>query len=821
MKYSYNWLKKLSGTKLSAEKVAELLTMHSFELESLTKVGGNFENIVIGKILEIKKHPNADKLQLVKVDVGKRAPSSPHPSPQAVEGAIGIVCGAWNIKVGDKVPVALVGAKLPSGLVIKEAEIRGVKSFGMLCAEDELGLGTDHSGIMILDKEAKVGNTLTKELEMEDILIELDILANRGHDALSHISIAREICALEGRKMAESIKSTKSKKSLKSIKSKVLSVEVKDKKICPRYFAAVMENIEVKESPAWIKSVFRNLGIKSINNIVDATNYVMLELGQPLHAFDLDRLTNKERIKDESARIIIRSAKDGEEIKLLDGSVKKLENEDIVIANENKILALAGVMGGEDSGINKDTKTIVIESANFNPRNIRKTRMRLGLQTDASMRFEKGIDPNLAEMAMARVVEIISWMDGKVEGAIDFYPNKIKPWKIKLNLDYVKKLLGEEIRSDKVLMILRNLNLGTKKIGSEKIEVEIPTIRIDLKTQEDLIEEVGRVYGYENIKPQVPHAPVQTPEIDGNRLFVRNLKNILCGTGFSEVYNYSFYSRRDSELAQVGAIEHLELSNPINPNQELMRVNLIIGLIKNAVTNWKNFSSFRIFEIGRSYRAKNNDLPEEKMMLAGILADKEGKKQKAYEFYELKGMVETLLQSSGFSNWYFDEFNPASDDTLATLWHEGRTAEIKIEGTDETVGFIGELNPLVLTEFGIHERLAAFEIDIEKLLREVLSECEYQPIRKYPAVERDISMLVESDVRVDDVLRSIQKGGGNLVLDVDLFDIYDLPDEERTSFAFHISFGADERTLESQEVDVLMARIIDNLEKDLKVRVRV
>ncbi len=663
----------------------------------------------------------------------------------------------------------------------------------------------------------------------KDTILDIKVLANRGHDALSHIGMAREVCAAEGRKF----KFLEAK--LPKRGGKVLKVEVKDKKLCPRYIGAVMTNIKVGPSPKWAQERLLALGLRPINNIVDATNYVMLETGQPLHAFDKNKLTTNNQ---QLTTIIIRRAKVGERIKLLDGEEKILTSNDLVIADSKKALALAGIKGGIDAEISQNTKVIVLEAASFNARNIRKSRIRLGLKTDASDRFEKELDPNLAEIAMARVIQIIEWFGGKVEGVADVYPKKAKAWEIKLDLNYVNRLLGENIPSKNIIRILNSLGVQTSsKRGSTSLNqsghkrsnlyiiAEIPTFRLDLKTQEDLIEEIGRIYGYEKVPARAPHVPIQAAKVNDERLFEREVKNILVGKGFSEVYNYSFYSTRDAGLAQLGAIKHLELENPMNPDQELLRVSLIPNILKNVRENLKHYTDFRMFEVGKIYWPDKTILPQEKAVLTGAIVleihekKKPNKMEKAKGFYEAKSYVDALLDRLGITDYYYDNFDSAPSDTLVTLWHTGRGAAIKVEGKKDAVGFVGEINPFVLANFGIGERVACFEFDLEKLREISESEREYQPISKYPTVVRDISMIAPQGVLVDEILQMIQKAGGKLVLDVDLFDIFDFEDGT-SSFAFHIIFGADNRTLKSEEAEMLMKKISGSLEKELKVKVR-
>ncbi len=795
MRYSYNWLKELSGTKLTSEKLADLLTRRSFEVEEIKKTGEDLERVVVGEILEIKKHPNADKLQMAKVDTGGKK--------------INIVCGASNIEVGQKVPVALVGAKLPAGLEIKETEIRGIKSQGMLCAEDELGLGKDHNGILILDKKRKAGTGLAKALKSEDTILDLDILSNRGHDALSHMGIAREICALENRN-CELLRMNK--QADKSVNGNLIDIEVEDGKLCPRYIGAVIKDIKIKESPDWIKSRLMTCGISPINNVVDATNYVMLEVGQPMHAFDFNK----------TKKIVVRRAKEDEKIKLLDESVAELSADDLVIANENKALAVAGVMGGLESGITSKTKDIFLEAANFNAVSVRKTRMRLGINTESVYRFEREIDPNLAEKAMARAIEIISeTAGGETVFLKDVYPSKVLPWKIKLDLDYADRLLGEKIPTNKIVGILESLGLKIKlslKKGEKVATVEVPTFRIDLRTQEDLIEEVGRIYGYEKIKPQAPIIPIEPAEINESRIFERKVKDILAGSGFSEIYNYSFYSYKDTEAADLAEAKHLELENPMNPEQALMRRSLIPNLLKSIENNLKNHKELNLFEIGRVYIPGGEVLPEEKKMLVGAIVLEKDKG--ADSFYVTKGYVDNLLSRLEITDQYYDNFEAVSKENFNLLWHKTRSAEIKSERGGENLGRMGEISPTILTSFNIRKRVAMFEFDLEKLGEISDSEREYAPISKYPEVTRDVSMLAGEEIRVAEVLSEIQAAGGDLIVDVDLFDIFENSQDNMKSLAFHIVFGSDERTLENKEIDRLMNKIVASLEENLKVRIR-
>lgn len=799
MKYLYSWLKELSNTNLSPREIGDLMTKHAFEVEEVKKIGGKMEGVVVGHVLEVVSHPDADRLNVARVDVG--------------DEKLQIVCGAPNLQKGQKVPVALVGTNLPGNFKIKKSKIRGVESCGMICAEDELGLGDDHEGIMVLSEDAEIGKNFSEELDLkEDYIIDLDILSNRGHDMLGHVGLVREISAVEGRVFEYDYDGLSISEMKKEIENKgEVSVDVEDEKLCPRYTGVLVSGVEVKDSPKWLKERLEGLGEKSINNIVDATNYVMFELGQPLHAFDVSRIEN-----DGKVNVQVRNAKKGEKINLLDGTDRELVQDDLVIAAESEILALAGVMGGEKSGVSDDTKDIFLESANFDFMSIRQTRMRHGLKTQSSDRFEKELDPNLTEKAMKRLVEVIKEVAGGREvDLVDVYPSKVEEWKIELNLDYVNKLLGCEVKKEKVREILESLGIKVEEKEERVFEVAIPTFRIDLQNQEDLIEEIGRIYGYEHVEAQEMLGPVKTANIDQNVSFESSLKKFMAGIGFSETYAYSFYSKKDAEIMGLEEAKHFELENPMNANQELMRLSLIPGMLNFVRENLKNFSEIRLFEIGREYYRDKNLSCDEKRKIVGALVLESDKK--AQTFFEMKGYVNELVSKTGLGNFYFQELG---DKDQKSPWHPSRSAAIRVSDNGEIIGYVGEIDLMVLEEYSIKKRVAMFEIDTEKLRELSQSEREFEPIRKFPDVTRDISMLCGFDVRVDDILEKIQEVGGKLVLDVDLFDIFEIEGEEKNSFAFRIVFGSNERTLERKEVDEIMEKIMNELETNLGVEIR-
>ncbi|MFA6193565.1 MAG: phenylalanine--tRNA ligase subunit beta [Parcubacteria group bacterium] len=649
----------------------------------------------------------------------------------------------------------------------------------------------------------KLGDLLTmRAFELEEMKKEgketqfvFDILANRAHDMLSHIGMAREICAVEGRKFVLTL----NVRSVPTLNVRKLKVEIKEKNLCSRYIGAVLENMKVASSPKWMQERLLVSGVKPINNIVDITNYVMLETGQPLHAFDAEKTTGN---------IIVRKAKKGERIRLLDEKEYELGENNLVIADSEKSLALAGVMGGYDSSISSKTTSIILESANFNSTNIRKTRTAHNIITESSYRFERDIDPNLAEMGAVRAIELLQKYGGndvKIVSCTDIYPKKLKPWQVKLNSDYVNNLLGEKVPVSKIKNILENLDLGVK-ISKNILNCEIPTRRLDLKSQEDLIEEIGRICGYENIPAKAPCVELQTPTRNEKRILEDKLRDILIGSGFSEVMNYSFYSADDIEKCGLGIEEHYEVANPMNPDQQYMRRSMIPNLLKNIELNLKNFDKINIFEIGRKYRDEGKTSPTEISILAGAIADTKNEKP----FFNLKGSIDAMFGKIGCTSKY-EIHKPKY-----TAWHAGRVAEIHVKG--EKVGKIGEISPLVCKRYGIQSRVALFGISIAKLLDVSAKEKIYKPISKFPSVKRDISMYVGEKTKYADIESKIHSAGGKLVLDVDLFDIFEKEGEK--SMALRVEIGSREKTLTSAEIDSVTKNIVAKLEKDLKVKVR-
>jgi len=661
--------------------------------------------------------------------------------------------------------------------------------------------------------------------EGKDFALDIDVRPNRAGDCFSHLGIAREISAITGLIYRSSTSIIRENKNIKA--KDFVRVEVKDKNACPRYTARVVTDVKVFPSPKWLQERLKVCGLRPINNIVDIANYVMLETGQPLHAFDGEKL--------EGERIIIRFAKEREKIVTLDtrarqsrakgedeatasspGEKYDLNENILVIADAEKPVAIAGIKGGKTPEIDRKTKIVVLESANFNSRIIRRGSKRIDLKTDASLRFEHGIDPNLTEFAINLAAFLIQRIaGGKVAGGlIDFYPKKVLPKRIKLDLNYLERLLGVKISTKEILDILHKLKfkkIEARPLSKTQIMVEIPTFRLDISLPEDLIEEVGRIAGFERIPSVFPIAALVLPERNLEIFWEDLTKNILKEAGFTEVYNYSFISEKDAQIFgyPISTRPNLvEVENPTSDEFKYLRPSLIPNLLKDVEKNAKYVSEIKIFELGKVFETPK----KEQRILTGVI--------RGDAFYQAKGIVDLLLNKLGISNIWFDEYRTAAEEAGISWWHPKKCAEIKIDG--ERIGFLGEISPRILDEFKIKTKVIYFDIDFEKLQKLCSEETIYRPVSRYPAAVRDLAVLVSHETRVEEVLNKIETVGGKLVSDVDLFDIYEgeeIPGGKK-NLAFHIIFQAEDRTLSSKEIEELQSKIIKALEENPEWEVR-
>lgn len=808
MNLSLNWLKEFVDIpkNIKAEEIGKSLTMHTVEVEEIRKEADVFDNVVVGKIIEVKKHPNADRLQVATVDAGGEK--------------LNIVCGAPNIAPGQRVPVALVGSVLPNGLEIKEAEVRGELSRGMLCAPDELGLGDDHSGILILDKNAKVSKPLAEHFKMEDTIIEVDnkSLSNRP-DLWGHLGMAREISAIHNFKFKD-YKYDLDKLNCDNDCEKI-SVKVENHKDCPRYMALSMRNIKIEKSPKWIEEKLLAVGLRPINNIVDITNYVMLELGQPMHAFD-------KRYID---KIAIRKAKKGEVMNTLDGEERKLDEEMIVIANSEKPLALAGVMGGADSEIKEDTTEIIFESANFDFVSVRKTSNKLSLRTDSSSRFEKGLDPNLCEKALVRAVELVKEVlpDAEIssklvdEKKFDLY---LGPVEIEIN--WFERILGHKFEKKQIIKILENLGFSIEDLG-EKINVSIPTWRAtkDIAIKEDIAEELARIFGYDNIESKMPALRMEAPEVNDELFLFRRIREILKGLAFSEVYNYSFVDEAQLKKMGVDSDEYIKLANPLTNNQTLLRQKLSSNLITNVKTNQARFDEIDIFEIGNVFlnhagsfdkdKKSEEKLPYQEnrlgMLSAGDDINSLYKKAKgrAESLFESLGLNLAFSATESHSNWSNKVYS-------ADIYLEEERASV----SDILLGSISVLDNKIAKSLGIKKEVVVIEFYVNAILLAIKNKKEkiYKPIPKFPSLLRDLAFVVNKKIVYRDILKEIYNHS-EYIDNVELFDEYvgENIGNDNKSLAFRVKYQAD-KTLTNDEVDAIQKELLKKMSEKFEAVIR-
>lgn len=808
MNISLNWLKEfVSLSNISPEEIKEKLTAHTVEVEDIIDLKKQFQNIIIAKILEIKKHPKADKLQLVLVDAGEKE-------------ALNIVCGASNIEVGQLVPLAKIGAILPNNLEIKEAEIRGEKSFGMLCAEDELGLGNDHSGIMILNENAQVGQNFSEYLGLNEIVLEIDnkSISNRP-DLWNHYGIARELSVIFNKKLKEyeyqEIKISKNKDDEPKNK---LSAEIKIKNLCKKYFALKIENIKIQESPEWIKNKLKAIGIKPINNIVDIGNYVMFELGQPIHIFDAENIN----------KIIIKKAEKNEKIIGLDDQEKILNDDDIVISSEKEIIAIAGVIGSKNSQVSNTTNSIIIESANFDAVSVRKTAQRLNSRTDAAMRFEKGLDPELCQVALKRVVELIKKDNSKIlikESPVedgDYKSGEIK--KIDISISYLEKIIGQKIENKKIKEILQNLGMKIEEVNEDKWTIIIPSWRKkDLEIKEDIVEEIIRIYGYNNIEAIVPMDRILPPEKNEEIEIIRKIKKILSlSYKMIEIYNYSFVNEDQLNKLNIDSTKHLRLLNPLSSQHTLLRQSLLPNLVANIKSNQAKLDDLLFFEIANVFSnitgdlpkndKKNENLPHQEKKLGIILA-----KQKEDSFSLLKDLISNAL--SEMSNKSELDFLPTE---IILEWSEERE-KCLLSLNNKEIGFLAKINKNIALKNGIKRDFSYLEINIKKLIKAILlkGEYQYEVLSKFPPINRDLAFVIDQKILYNDIRDEI-KNFNNLIKQVELFDVYsgDNLDLNKKSMAFHISYQSEEGTLTGEEVDSIQKELIKYFEEKFSAQIR-
>ena len=799
MKASLKWLKDYSDIKLAPKELARKLTMAGVEVKDLQITGSTWNNIVVGEVIALNPHPNADRLRLATVNLG----------PQQIT----VVCGAPNISLGQKVPFASVGAQLIDGhtgklILLKPAEIRGVLSEGMVCSEKELGISDSHAGIMVLPPEAPIGMPLRDYLG--DVIFDLDITPNRP-DCLSIIGIAREIASLTEQPLRlPEIHYEETEALIDSF----VKVDIIDPSLCPRYCASLIMGVKIASSPNWLQQRLSSYGMRPINNVVDVTNYVMLEYGQPLHAFDCHKLEGKQ--------IIVRRARSGETITTLDGIERVLSPDTLVIADKEKAVAIAGIMGGLDTEVADKTTSILLESANFNQAIIRQGCRCLNLQSEASIRFDKGLNPDLPLLPLKRATQLLLELAGgkAARGIVDVYPGKLEPKGILLSAEEVERLSGLKVPLAKILKVLKSLGFECQHADSpSQILVVAPYWRSDIRCSADLVEEVVRIIGYDKVPVTRLSSPLPKQEPTSERKFKQRLRSILTGCGFQEILTYSLTSlERLQKLSPKFELEipPLRIANPMTKEQEYLRTTLCPGLLATLAHNQRiEEKGIRLFEIGKIFLPQGNELPQEKEMLCAALSGPEAElswhgNKEVLNFFDAKGVVENLLNQLGLEA----TFGVSDDESLSP----GRAANIIIDS--DKVGIVGNLHPRVAQAFELSDAVYLIEMDIEKLLSKTIKVKQYQPIPRFPSITRDIALVIDKQVsyqQVEDVIRSFP-----LVKKVTLFDFYrgeQIP-EGKKSFAIRIVYQSPEHTLTDEEVDIIQKQMLDRLHQELGATLR-
>ncbi|MEW5801590.1 MAG: phenylalanine--tRNA ligase subunit beta [bacterium] len=799
MKISYKLIQQYINCPLSPEELSEKLTMAGLEVGAVEKKGDDLSRCVVGQIREINPHPQADRLTVCRTDVGTEV--------------LTIVCGARNMKVGDKVPVAQVNCTLPGGFTIKKSKLRGVISEGMMCSEKELGLSEESAGLMILPADAPIGAEIASYLGLGDAVLEVELTPNRG-DCLSMRGIVREIAALTGEKPERmEVNPVEEGEDVQDF----ISIEIKDPDLCPRYAARLISGVTIGPSPVWLVQRLKSLGIRSINNVVDVTNFVMMEWGQPLHAFDYDLIQGK--------KIIVRRGKENEKIVTLDNVERELTPQNLVIADANRPVAVAGVMGGANTEVSEKTRNILLESAFFTPIQIRRTAQRFGLHSEASHRFERGVDPEGSVWALNRAAQLIlDTAGGKAaRGVIDVYPAPFSPRTIILRLAVLKDVLGTQVPQEKVVRILQDLDFSVTRIDQKSLDVCVPAFRWDIEREIDLIEEVARIYGYSNIPVSYPSTALSPEQKTKSKDFEAKIRNVLIGLGFYEAINFSFIcGQLLNDLPAIDpSLDHggrVYLKNPLVEGNNVLRTSLLPALLENVAYNQnRQIENIRLFELGACFFPGNNgSLPNEKTMLAMVMQGTRQPrswrgKSDPLTFFDLKGVVKALMVGLRILDY---AISPKDTPWLGS----SQAACLKVP--TQTVGFFGRVGRDILEYFGIEKEVFALELQVELL--KASEKMTLRPIPKYPSVSRDLALIVPEEVTYQEVEQSIWEMDIDILQQIHLFDLYrgeQIP-EGKKSMGLSLIYQSLIRTLTDQEVNVIHEKIIDHLSKKFYASLR-
>ncbi|MBE0466200.1 MAG: phenylalanine--tRNA ligase subunit beta [Candidatus Desulforudis sp.] len=800
MRVSLGWLREFVEIPVPAAELAERLTFAGVAVDRVDEPGKDVSGVVTGEILEVQPHPNADRLVIARVGIG--------------EGELQIVTGAMNFKTGDVVPVAPVGATLAGGLSIRRAKFRGVESWGMLCAADELGVGEDHEGILILPPGTPVGVEAGPLLGLDDQILELDLTPNRG-DCLSVRGVAREVATILNLPLRTPEPVLVELQALAT--DRAVRVDIEDPGLCGRYVARMIVDVIVKPSPLWLQRRLFAAGMRPINNIVDVTNYVMLEWGQPQHAFDFDTVTG--------GHVIVRNARPGEVLITLDGQERRLAPEMLLIADPGRAIGIAGVMGGLDSEVTAGTSRILLESAYFNPVSIRRTAKALGLRSEASNRFEKGVDPDGCLRAADRAVELIHRIGaGRIAaGAVDAYPAPYVPKTIILRPERVEHILGVSVPPEEIKGVLERLEFSVRE-AEGRFLAGIPSHRTDVAREIDLIEEVARIYGYDRVPPTLPFGTTTAGVRTAAQAFEVNLKGWLTACGLTEVITYTFTNRKVFDRLRFpeddGRRRTVRLRNPLNEEQAVMRTLLYPSLLDVLARNYqRRVTNAALFEIGRVYLPREDALlPEERLTLVIALLGRTPadwrRKDEPMDFFHLKGILEAVIPRAGIGPL---DFVPESGEPT---FHPGRTARLLVGET--SLGIVGEIHPEVLDEYDLPHGVVAAEVDLETMVALEKQSPMFTPLPRFPSVDRDLAVVIRKDFPVAEVTAVIRQAGGEFLREVRLFDVYEGRQIRKgcRSLGFALNFRAEDRTLTDEEIGQYLGKVVGALENAFQAELR-
>ncbi len=803
MKVSYNWLQQYVDIDVSTEKTGELLTLAGLEVDEVEKFGNLLDGVVVGQVTDCTKHPNADRLWLCQVDLGGEE--------------VQIVCGANNVQSGQRVPVATVGTELPvkdengDNFVIREAELRGEKSNGMICSEEELGLGDDHEGIMVLESDANPGTPLKEALDLEvDTVFDIELTPNRP-DAASHIGVARDLSAVLDKDLTSPYSSESDLPEADPL-DEAIEIQIENPDRCNRYVAKMITDVTVQPSPQWLKNRLKSIGIRPINNIVDVTNYVLNEIGQPLHAFDYDLINGQ--------RIVVKEYNEERTFTTLDDVERTLSPGTLFICDDEGPIAIAGVMGGQNSEINEQTTTVLLESAYFSPSGIRRTSKEQNITTDSSYRFERGIDPNMTRKTAERAAELIAEVSGGTveKGCTDVHPVQTEPVEIELRIDYLNKLLGTSFEVDEAADIINRLQLNVTATSEDAITCRVPTFRPDITRPVDLIEEVGRIHDFNNI-PSPDYVKFPKPQPKGSyEILERRIKQAVKSLRFKEIYTNSLLPEEKANL-YAGEDELIETLNPVSRDMAVLRPSLTHGFLSAVSYNFnRKVHSVRFFEVGQTFQKSDNGtyqsgIKEETRLLMGLSGQKNIEhwrtEAESYDFFDLKESLTAFLDQL---------------DLLNDLKEDRRKQTLYYLYKDQVVGRLFSAPESLLDEYEIEQPTFVAELSVTRIenIKQELPGRSYQSVSKYPTFEFDLDLVIDKSIPAADLMQTIQETAGDILIDKQIFDVFEggsLGDQKK-SLAFRLTFLDRTKTLTIDDVQPIINKVLNTLSDSYNAELR-